>query len=245
MNAEKNSRLRLAAILSAAFSFLFPAGYIADAHAQAPATPEKDPPTSWIDRDTGHRVIRLTREPGSDSFYFNYNAYTPDGKKMAIILPGVGHFGQMMRALDQLAVREALVERIGAGVPFLGICLGMQALFESSAEAPEVNGLGLYAGRVERFPAGARAPHMGWNELELKGSPALLRGLGERPYVYFAHSYYVPERVAGARAAALVEYTVRYAAALEAGNVFGVQFHPEKSGPPGQRAVKNFLELPS
>ncbi|HYM09977.1 MAG TPA: imidazole glycerol phosphate synthase subunit HisH [Bryobacterales bacterium] len=161
-----------------------------------------------------------------------------------IILPGVGHFGQMMRALGALGVRGALVERIRAGVPFLGICLGMQALFESSAEAPEVNGLGLYPGRVERFPAGVRAPHMGWNELELCGSPALLRGLGERPFVYFAHSYYVPEQVVGARAAALVEYAVRYAAALEAGNVFGVQFHPEKSGALGQRAVRNFLELP-
>src|SRR2546422_255800 len=90
-------------------------------------------------------------------------------KASKIILPGVGHFGQMMRALDQLNVREALLERIRAGVPFLGICLGMQALFEGSAEAPEVAGLGLYPGQVERFGAGVRAPHMGWNELELRG----------------------------------------------------------------------------
>ena len=158
-----------------------------------------------------------------------------------IILPGVGHFGQMMRALDQLGVREALVERIRAGVPFLGICLGMQALFESSAEAPEVAGLGIYPGRVERFAAGVRAPHMGWNELELRGAPQLLRRLGPRPYVYFAHSYYVPETIAGDRAAALVTYSVRYAAALEAGNVCGVQFHPEKSGPLGQQVVRNFV----
>jgi imidazole glycerol phosphate synthase glutamine amidotransferase subunit len=163
------------------------------------------------------------------------------GRADKIILPGVGHFGQMMRALDQLGVRETLVERIRSGVPFLGICLGMQALFESSAEAPEVAGLGLYPGRVERFPAGVRAPHMGWNELELRGSPALLRGLGAHPYVYFAHSYYVPEAVAAERAAALVSYSVRYAAALEAGNVCGVQFHPEKSGPLGQQVVKNFV----
>ncbi|MBI3695305.1 MAG: imidazole glycerol phosphate synthase subunit HisH [Acidobacteria bacterium] len=158
-----------------------------------------------------------------------------------IILPGVGHFGQMMRALDELGVRGALVERIRAGIPFLGICLGMQALFEMSAEAPEVKGLGLYPGRVERFPQGVRAPHMGWNELELRGSPSLFRGLGARPYVYFAHSYYVPEAVAGERTAALVDYSVRYAAALEGGNVFGVQFHPEKSGPIGQQVVKNFV----
>jgi glutamine amidotransferase len=158
-----------------------------------------------------------------------------------IILPGVGHFGQMMRALDLLEVRGAFVERIRAGVPFLGICLGMQALFESSAEAPDVAGLGLYPGRVERFPVGVRAPHMGWNELELRGSPQLLRSLPAHPYVYFAHSYYVPEAVAGDRAAAITEYTLRYAAALEAGNVSGVQFHPEKSGPLGQQVVRNFV----
>jgi imidazole glycerol phosphate synthase glutamine amidotransferase subunit len=166
-----------------------------------------------------------------------------DGLRRAsrIILPGVGHFGQMMRALDQLGVRSALLERLRAGVPFLGICLGMQALFEASAEAPEVSGLGLYPGRVERFAPGVRAPHMGWNELELRGSPLLFRNLPARPYVYFAHSYYVPETVAGTRAAALVDYSVRYAAALEDGNVFGVQFHPEKSGPLGQQVVRNFV----
>lgn len=158
-----------------------------------------------------------------------------------LILPGVGHFGQMMRSLDRLQVRDAFLARIRAGIPFLGICLGMQALFERSAEAPEVAGLGLYPGAVERFAPGTRAPHMGWNALDLRGSPRLFDGLPERPYVYFAHSYYVPEAVAGPRAVALVDYTVRYAAALEAGNVFGVQFHPEKSGPLGQRVVANFL----
>ena len=86
-----------------------------------------------------------------------------------ILLPGVGHFGQMMRSLDALAVRETLRERIAAGVPFLGICLGMQALFEGSDEAPEGRGLGIFAGRVVRFPAGARVPHMGWNRLEARG----------------------------------------------------------------------------
>ncbi len=158
-----------------------------------------------------------------------------------IILPGVGHFGQMMRALDRLAVRDAFIERIRAGVPFLGICLGMQALFESSDEAPEVAGLGIFPGRVERFPAGVRAPHMGWNELQLRGQPRLLERLGAHPFVYFAHSYYVPEAVAGDRAAALVDYSVRYAAALETGNICGVQFHPEKSGPLGQQVVRNFV----
>ncbi len=161
-----------------------------------------------------------------------------------IILPGVGHFGQMMRALDALGVRAALVDRIRAGVPFLGICLGMQALFERSGEAPEVSGLGIFPGAVERFPDGARVPHMGWNELEMRGRPRLFRDLPARPYVYFAHSYYVPEDVAGDRAAAIVRYSVPYAAAMETGAIFGVQFHPEKSGPLGQQVVRNFLTIP-
>ena len=158
-----------------------------------------------------------------------------------IILPGVGHFGQMMRALDALDVRGALIERIAAGVPFLGICLGLQALFETSEEAPEVRGLGVYPGSVRRFPMEARVPHMGWNELAVRGDSKLVRNLEARPFVYFAHSYYVPENE---RAAATCTYGVPYTAVLECGNVYGVQFHPEKSGPVGLQIVRNFLELP-
>jgi len=158
-----------------------------------------------------------------------------------IILPGVGHFGQMMRALDALDVRGALLERIHAGVPFLGICLGLQALFEASEEAPEERGMGLYPGTVRRFPAEARVPHMGWNELAARPDSKLVRNLEARPFVYFAHSYYVPENE---RTAATCTYGVPYTAVLECGNVFGVQFHPEKSGPVGLRIVRNFLELP-
>lgn len=157
-----------------------------------------------------------------------------------IILPGVGHFGQMMRALDRMAVRRPLMECIGRGVPFLGICLGLQALFTSSEEAPEIQGLGLYEGTVLRFPAGERVPHMGWNELDRRGDSRLLAKLELRPYVYFAHSYYVPETKV---AAATCTYAVCYTAVLEAGNVFGVQFHPEKSGPAGLQIVRNFVEL--
>jgi imidazole glycerol-phosphate synthase subunit HisH len=157
-----------------------------------------------------------------------------------ILLPGVGHFGQMMRALDQLGVRETLRERIRAGVPFLGICLGMQALFESSEEAPEVRGLGLFTGSVRRFGTDARVPHMGWNRIDVCGDSRLLRGLPPRPYVYFAHSYYVPEN---RHAAATCTYAVPYTAALEAGNVFGVQFHPEKSAQAGLGILRNFTSL--
>ncbi|MFB3829991.1 MAG: imidazole glycerol phosphate synthase subunit HisH [Bryobacteraceae bacterium] len=155
-----------------------------------------------------------------------------------IILPGVGHFGQMMRALDAMEVRETFVERIRAGVPFLGICLGLQALFEASEEAPEVRGLGLFPGAVRRFPAEARVPHMGWNELEPRGAPKLLAAVAERPFVYFAHSYYVPETP---QTAAACTYGVRYTALLESGNVYGVQFHPEKSGSVGLDIVRSFV----
>lgn len=157
-----------------------------------------------------------------------------------VILPGVGHFGQMMRELAALGIREALVEKAQSGAPFLGICLGLQAMFEESAEAPEQKGLGLFPGRVERFPEGARVPHMGWNEIVPARPSRLLRDMGPRPYVYFAHSYYCPP---GDFTAATCEYMVPYTAVLESGNVFGVQFHPEKSGPLGLKIMKNFLEL--
>lgn len=157
-----------------------------------------------------------------------------------LILPGVGHSGQMLAALGALGLRAAILERIAAGVPFLGICLGMQALFEGSEEAPEQNGLGLFAGRVARFPREARVPHMGWNEITPVKPSRLLRNLDPRPYLYFAHSYYCPVTPA---AAATCEYSLVYAAALELDNVFGVQFHPEKSGPLGLRIVANFLEV--
>lgn len=156
-----------------------------------------------------------------------------------IILPGVGHFGQMMRALDRLQVRATLLDRIRAGVPFLGICLGLHALFERSEEAPDLAGLALFEGDIRRFPPDARVPHMGWNELESKLESKLLRGVAQRPYVYFAHSYYAPVNHA---TAATCTYEVPYTAVLECGNIYGVQFHPEKSGPLGLQIVRSFIE---
>ena len=173
----------------------------------------------------------------------NYTlTHDSDGLRAAskIILPGVGHFGQMMRALDALEVRQTLLDRIAAGVPFLGICLGLQALLTGSEEAPEAPGLGLYPGSVRRFPLDARVPHMGWNQLERKTPSKLLANLAPSPYVYFAHSYYVPETAA---TAARCTYIEPYTAVLEDRNVFGVQFHPEKSGPIGLQIVRNFLEI--
>ncbi len=157
-----------------------------------------------------------------------------------IILPGVGHFGQMMRALDQMQVRDALIESIRSGVLFLGICLGLQALFQSSEEAPHERGLGFFEGQISRFPATARVPHMGWNEIEPRNGAKLLADVASHPYLYFAHSYYAPLNDA---TAAVCRYNVPYTAVLETGNIFGVQFHPEKSGPLGLKIVRNFVEL--
>jgi imidazole glycerol phosphate synthase glutamine amidotransferase subunit len=161
-------------------------------------------------------------------------------KATKIILPGVGHFGQMLQALDTLKVRQTLRQRIEAGVPFLGICLGLQGLFESSEEAPEVEGLGIFPGIVKRFPLEARVPHMGWNEVTALAPCPLLEGAGPHPYLYFAHSYYVPQTNV---TAATCTYTVPYTAVLHSNNIYGVQFHPEKSGPTGLKVVSNFLKV--
>ena len=157
-----------------------------------------------------------------------------------IILPGVGHFGQMLRSIDAMRVRQTLLDRINKGVPFLGICLGMQGLFEASEEAPGVQGLGLFKGTIRRFSEDARVPHMGWNEIEIKPTSRMFKNMGERPYLYFAHSYFAP---VVPQAAAICTYAEPFTAAIEIGNVFGVQFHPEKSGPLGLKLVKTFVEL--
>jgi len=157
-----------------------------------------------------------------------------------IILPGVGHFGHMMRRLDQLGLREPLLERLHAAVPFLGICIGLQCLFEESEESPGTKGLGVFSGSVKRFTGDARIPHMGWNSLSQGKSSRLLKGLDDGTYTYFAHSYYAP--VINATAATCT-YIHPYTAILEQDNVYAVQFHPEKSGPTGLRIMRNFLDL--
>lgn len=168
--------------------------------------------------------------------------HTPEQLRASskIVLPGVGHFGQMMRALEMMQLREPIKKNIDDKVPFLGICLGMQGLFESSEEAPELQGLNILPGVVKRFEHDLRIPHMGWNEISPKTETSLLHNLGPKPYLYFAHSYYAPITPA---TAATCDYGVTYTAVIESNNLFGVQFHPEKSGPLGLRIVKNFVDL--
>lgn len=157
-----------------------------------------------------------------------------------LILPGVGHFGQMMRALDRLELREPLVQKMQDGTPLLGICVGLQCLFEASEESPESRGLGVFPGTVKRFSGDQRIPHMGWNSLDAVRPSRLLAGLPEHPFTYFAHSFYAPVIDA---TAVTCSYAQTYSAILEERNLFAVQFHPEKSGAVGLRVVKNFLDL--
>ncbi len=178
-----------------------------------------------------------------DSLHADYELIrTPESLAIAakLVLPGVGHFGQMMRSLDGMSLRGPVSDRIQAGVPFLGVCLGMQALFEGSDEAPGIHGLGIFSGRVQRFPGSIRAPHMGWNQVQPRRRARLFRSFPSDPWFYFAHSYYVPETDVTSGAC---QYSVTYSAAIEKENVFGVQFHPEKSAAAGHLLLRNFLEL--
>ncbi|MDQ2711188.1 MAG: imidazole glycerol phosphate synthase subunit HisH [Acidobacteriota bacterium] len=157
-----------------------------------------------------------------------------------IVLPGVGHFGQMMQALDALKLREPLVDKIHSGTTFLGICVGLQCLFESSEESPPAQGLGILPGQIKRFTGSMRVPHMGWNSLSRVKNSRLLNGLEDEPFTYFAHSYYAPVI---RETAATCTYAHPYTAVIEHENVHAVQFHPEKSGPVGLQVLRNFVEL--
>jgi len=165
---------------------------------------------------------------------------SPDDLSRAdgIVVPGVGHFAATA-ALSN-GWRAAIATAVERGTPLLGICLGLQWLFDSSAEAPGVPGLGAIAGRCERLPPVVKVPHVGWNSLEFTGPSVLLRGLADGTQVYFTHTYAAPlaeETVAAAT------HGARFSAAVERDRVFGVQFHPEKSGPSGIRVLTNFVEL--
>ncbi|MFR3359135.1 MAG: imidazole glycerol phosphate synthase subunit HisH [Eubacterium sp.] len=161
-----------------------------------------------------------------------------------VIVPGVGAFGDAMGKMHQYGLVEVLREIAAKGTPLLGICLGLQLLFESSEETPGVEGLGLLPGKIVRIPdkEGFKIPHMGWNSIQINPASRLLKGIEEGAYVYFVHSYYL-QAENEADVAATTDYVVNIHAAAEHENIFATQFHPEKSGEIGLRILKNFIEL--
>lgn len=161
-----------------------------------------------------------------------------------VILPGVGAFGDAMGHLWEYGLVDVIHEIVEKKTPFLGICLGLQLLFERSDEAPGVEGLGILKGEILRIPSqeGLKIPHMGWNSLELQNDGRLFQGISGNPYVYFVHSYYLKaedEEIVKA----VTQYSTRIHASVEQGNVFACQFHPEKSSDVGLQILKNFAEL--
>ncbi len=161
-----------------------------------------------------------------------------------VILPGVGAFGAAMERLNQYGLTDVIRRAAGRRIPLLGICLGLQLLFERSQESPGAEGLGILKGEILRIPdtPGLKIPHMGWNSLSIRPGSRLFAGIPQDPYVYFVHSYYL-KAADEAIVAASAEYGAHIHAAVESGNVFACQFHPEKSGDVGLAILRNFLML--
>ena len=161
-----------------------------------------------------------------------------------LILPGVGAFGDAMDNLKKYGLDGVIHEAVDRQIPLLGICLGLQLLYESSEETPGVEGLGILKGKILKIPEqeGLKIPHMGWNSLHLQNDGRLFRGIEQNPYVYFVHSYYLKAEEEET-VKATTEYSVKIHASVEKDNVFACQFHPEKSGDLGLQILKNFAEL--
>lgn len=161
-----------------------------------------------------------------------------------VILPGVGAFGDAMEKLHSYGLVDVIKQVVAKNTPFLGICLGLQLMFESSEETPGVEGLGILSGKIVRIPdgEGIKVPHIGWNSLTYPNQGRLYRGIPENSYVYFVHSYYLqaeePEIVKAA-----TEYGTYIHASVEKGNVFACQFHPEKSSSVGLKILQNFIDI--
>jgi imidazole glycerol phosphate synthase glutamine amidotransferase subunit len=175
--------------------------------------------------------------------YLGYAAQPVDSPELLsgatkVILPGQGHFGAMMNALAERRLLDPLRRMLVAEKPFLGICLGLQALYESSEEAPEISGLGFLRGSVRRFEGVFKVPHVGWNQLQFPRETRMFQGVPSGSFAYYCHSYYGPVTD---ESSALTDYGQPFAAAVEIGRLWAVQFHPEKSGEVGLKVLKNFL----
>jgi glutamine amidotransferase len=156
-----------------------------------------------------------------------------------IVLPGVGHFSAT-RTIDEFALRNQILEAVKAGVPFLGICVGMQWMYDGSTEAPDVLGAGLISGLCDVFPVGVKSPHVGWNTITKTKDSRILAGVNDDAFVYFTHSYREPVTL---ECVATTQYGGSFAAAVECNNIFGTQFHPEKSGDVGLKVLQNFIAI--
>lgn len=187
-------------------------------------------------------VVKALNYIGCESFVTN------DKEKILMadgaVMPGVGSFGDAMDSMVKSGAKEAVLDFINTGKPFLGICLGLQLLFPKSEESPGADGLGLLQGSVSKIPSinGLKIPHIGWNSLDIKKKDGIFRGIEGSPYVYFVHSYYLKaesEDIVSAQ----TEYGVRIDASVRYKNIFAAQFHPEKSGDVGIKILKNFIEI--
>ena len=184
-------------------------------------------------------VCKALRSLGCDPLVTEYPSALRTAEK--IILPGVGHFAATER-LFASGLAEAIRERVAQGALFLGICVGLQWIFNGSTEAPATPGLSVFPERCERFPAGVKCPHVGWNSLEMTRPSRLLHNVAPGTFVYYTHSYRAPRVQA---TVATSSYAGEFSAAVEDGNWMAVQFHPEKSGTAGLQILRNFLEMPS
>jgi imidazole glycerol phosphate synthase glutamine amidotransferase subunit len=186
-------------------------------------------------------VERALHRLGADSFRVTTGDCLAPAE--ALILPGVGHYAALIRALDERGLRQPLLQAIQRGVPFLGICLGLQALYECSAEAPELQGLRLQPGRVTALPSTVKLPHMGWNKLRIRRPSRLLNGISPDDYFYFAHSYAAAVAPGENGCLATCLHGAEFVAVLEHQSIYAVQFHPEKSGSAGALLLQNFVRL--